>query len=111
MSSNPPRLHPFRRLNLEQQRKRAKDLLRAHRRRDPDAVARVHRHLPRAAGLLPVQVAALPLRLADAQLVVAREAGFPTWPRLKHHLATTPDGARLRVLRGTAVVRHGGEDA
>ena len=81
-----------RRLDLEQQRKRAKDLLKALRRRDPDAVARVQRHLPRASGLLTPQVRGLPFQLADAQLVIAREAGFPTWPRLKHHVEKAPPG-------------------
>jgi ankyrin repeat protein len=62
-------------MNFEQQRKRAKDLLRAYRRNDPDAIRRVRKHHPRAAG---------ELQLADAQLVVAREAGFPSWARMKH---------------------------
>jgi ankyrin repeat protein len=75
--------------NLEQQRKRAKELLRAHRRGDAEAAARVQRHLPRAAGLAADQVLGLALKLADARLVVAREAGFASWPRLVRHL----DGA------------------
>src|SRR5215468_4272224 len=62
-------------MNFEQQRKRAKDLLRAYRRNEPDAIRRVRRHHPRAAG---------DIQLADAQLVVAREAGFPSWARMKH---------------------------
>ena len=72
--------------NLEQQRKRAKDLLRAHRLGDDDAAARIGRHLPRAAGLREREVSALSLRLSDAQLVVAREAGFASWPRMKRSL-------------------------
>ena len=64
-------------MNFEQQRKRAKDLLRAYRRNEPDAIRRVRRHHPRAR-------AAGDLQLADAQLVVAREAGFPSWARMKH---------------------------
>lgn len=97
------------RLNLEQQRKRAKDLLRAFRRGDADAVDRVHRHLPRAAGLLAAQVRALPLQLADAQLVVAREAGFPTWPRLKDHVEQAPAGDRVPAIQ--AAVAAGDVDA
>ena len=73
-------------LDLGQQRKRAKELLRAHRDGDPDAARRVQLHLPRASTLPLAQVIALRLQLADAQLVIAREAGFPTWPRLKHHV-------------------------
>ena len=61
-------------LNLEQQRKRAKDLLRAARAGDPAALAR----------LTDVRrdAAARGLKLADAQLAIAREAGFDSWPRL-----------------------------
>src|SRR5687767_3703700 len=65
------------RLNLAQQRKRAKELLKAFRADDGDAKQRVAR-----------QLAAVPsqLKLAQAQLVIAREAGFESWARLKHHL-------------------------
>src|SRR5436190_3938780 len=68
-------------MNLEQQRKRAKDLLRAHRRGEPDAIRRVRAMHPRAAGAI---------QLADAQLVVAREAGFPSWPKLLHSVQEPP---------------------
>ncbi|MGH3035810.1 MAG: ankyrin repeat domain-containing protein, partial [Gaiellaceae bacterium] len=54
---------------LEQLRKQAKELLRAHRAGDPAAAARVAAHHPR-----PDE----PLKLAGAQLVVARELGFPS---------------------------------
>ncbi|MCT2583219.1 ankyrin repeat domain-containing protein [Actinophytocola gossypii] len=61
--------------SLEQLRKRAKDLLRAHQAGSAEAVARVAAVLPGAE-----------IRLAQAQLVVAREHGFPSWPRLRAHL-------------------------
>jgi hypothetical protein len=56
---------PYRafRLNLEQQRKRAKDLLRARR----------------AAG-------SPGFTLTDAQFAIARELGFPSWPALRAHI-------------------------
>jgi ankyrin repeat protein len=57
--------------SLEQLRKQAKELLRAHRAGDPQAVARVAAHEPGE-----------PLKLTGAQHVVAREHGFPSWPRL-----------------------------
>src|SRR4029079_10385343 len=59
------------RLNLEQQRKRAKDLLRAVRAGDAAARRRVA-----DAVALP---APDPLTLADAQFAIARELGFRTW--------------------------------
>jgi ankyrin repeat protein len=61
--------------NLEQQRKRAKDLRRAYERGDADARARVAAHVtPRGSRLT----------LGEAQLVIAREAGHASWPKLKH---------------------------
>lgn len=72
--------------DLAQQRKRAKDLRRAHQRGDVDAAARIIARLPRAAGRPVAEVLATPFTLSEAQLVVAREAGFPTWTRLKHEL-------------------------
>jgi ankyrin repeat protein len=96
--------------NLEQQRKRAKELLRAHRDGDPEAARRIQLHLPRARALTTAAVIALPLQLADAQLVIAREAGFPTWPRLKRHVERserTDEGEPLLHL----AVRAGDLDA
>jgi ankyrin repeat protein len=61
-------------MSLEQLRKQAKDLLRAHRAGDDDARARVAAHHPRQAE---------PLKLSGAQLVIAREHGFASWPRLR----------------------------
>lgn len=73
-------------LNLEQQRKRAKDLRRAHRDGSIDAAVRIARHLPRARTESPEQLLASTFTLSEAQLVVAREAGFSSWPKLKHHI-------------------------
>ncbi len=63
-------------IDLDHQRKLAKELLRAHKRGDREAAERIARHLPRAR---------LPIKLADAQLVIAREAGFASWPRLERY--------------------------
>jgi len=62
--------------NLEQQHKLAKDLLRAARDGDASALARMQAVRPDSAS------AARPLQLADAQLAVARESGFESWPKL-----------------------------
>lgn len=66
---------PFR-LNLEQQKKRAKELLKDLKQQDAAALERFQKHHPNADA--PV--------LADAQLVIARELGLPSWPRLKAHI-------------------------
>ena len=67
------------RLNLEQQRKRAKDLLRAVRAGDREALSR----LQAATGN---RVPAREVKLADAQFAVARELRFASWRDLRHHI-------------------------
>jgi ankyrin repeat protein len=62
---------------MEQLRKQSKELLRAHRAGEPAAVARVAAHHPH-----PEK----PVKLAGTQLVVAREYGFPSWPRLRAYV-------------------------
>jgi ankyrin repeat protein len=76
---------PTRRLpsepSLEHLRKEAKALQRRHASGDADAVALVQELHPRAGELAE-------LKLADAQLVVARSYGFPSWPRLRGYVET-----------------------
>ncbi len=77
--------NPFR-LNLEQQKKRAKDLLRSIRAGEPDALARFREHHPRCAALSDSQIREDFARLAEAQLVIARELDVPSWPALRRHI-------------------------
>lgn len=101
MSDHPAPVRPARRerhpspfrLNLEQQRKRAKDLLQALRAGEPDAIRRFRLHHPAAGAAAP--------RLSEAQLVVARELGMPSWPRLKAHIAAM-DQSWERIAQGGA---------
>jgi hypothetical protein len=58
-------------VNLEQLRKQAKELVRAARAGDSAAQTRL---------------GDLSLQLASAQLVLARESGFLSWPALVHYL-------------------------
>ena len=78
------------RTDLEQLRRQAKDLLRAAKSGDADALARIGAVSDR-------------LILASAQLALAREYGFASWPRLKseverRELLTSRDLNRLRRL-------------
>lgn len=75
--------------SVEQLRKQAKDLLREHRAGDPIAAQRVTEHGPPQGG---------PLRLTGAQLVIAREHGFPSWPRLRAYA--------VRVAAGGGALQH-----
>jgi len=61
--------------NLEQLKHQAKDLLRAFQRNDAAAVEDFREHLARL-------VDSEPVRLADAQFVLARSYGLPNWARL-----------------------------
>ncbi len=72
--------------NLEQYRKQAKELVRACRLRTPEALARVQRHHPRFGNLSQDDVQSV--TLTDAQLVVAREHGFESWPKFAAHITT-----------------------
>jgi hypothetical protein len=67
------------RLNLEQQRKRAKDLVRAVRARDREALSRLHT-------ATDGRLAADDVKLTDAQFVIARELGFASWRELRRHI-------------------------
>jgi ankyrin repeat protein len=74
--------------DLGQLRRRAKELRDAVRGGDAAAVQRLARHHPAPP--------AGPVRLAAAQLVIARELGFPSWPRLI--AALEADAASRRAL-------------
>jgi ankyrin repeat protein len=65
--------------NLDQLRKQARDLQRAVRAGDPDAVSHAAEHVPDRED-------ADPFTLQLAQLAIARHHGFASWARLKHHV-------------------------
>jgi hypothetical protein len=71
-------------LNLEQQKNRAKDLLRAVQAGDADATRRIAATQPRISSVETLQSTA---KLADAQFAIARELRFESWPKLKAHIA------------------------
>ncbi|GKQ50032.1 ankyrin repeat domain-containing protein [Bradyrhizobium sp. Ce-3] len=81
------------RLNLEHLKKQAKELIRLYRRQAPEAYARFRQALPAAAGRSDAQIAALDLRLHDAQSCIARDLGFASWPELRRYVeAQLPPG-------------------
>lgn len=100
--------------DLDQLRRRARELQRAAGAAEPDAVALLTHHL----GVLPDG----PVPLHLAQLALAREVGFPSWPRLVGQLQTllavTRDPVRppaaaedpLPDLLRSAVLRFGADD-
>jgi hypothetical protein len=83
------------RLNLEQQRKRAKDLLRAVRAGDSAARGRLADALaPRAPD---------PVKLTDAQFAIARELGFGSWRDLRAHVMAQAAAREAIAQRGPAI--------
>jgi ankyrin repeat protein len=71
--------------DLDQLRKQAKDLLRAARAANRDALARF-RILPSLAHAGDDELARTTLALHDAQSVIAREHGFPSWNALRERV-------------------------
>lgn len=69
--------------NLEQYKKQAKELHRAASAGVPEALARFHRHHPQFA-----KADAARSSLMDAQLVLAREHGYESWPAFAHQIET-----------------------
>ena len=67
--------------NLEFERKEAKKLLRRLRAGDVDARKRARDAYP------DITDDAARIQLADAQLVIAREYGFASWPKLTHYFS------------------------
>src|SRR5436189_4095562 len=74
--------------SLQHLKYQALDLLKACKGGDPDAIARVG--------------TGSSLSLADAQLVIAREYGFASWPKLKRHIEAL--AAQPMVALGQASV-------
>jgi ankyrin repeat protein len=72
--------------NLTQLKLQAKELHDALRERNPSAAARIAGHHPRWKGQSAGTVLAAELALSDAQLTVAREYGFASWPDLKQYV-------------------------
>jgi ankyrin repeat protein len=68
---------------IEQLKKQAKELLAAVRQGRPEAIDRIRKSLPAAAGHDHQKIAAMSLRLRDAQSCIAREYGFQSWVDLK----------------------------
>ena len=81
---------PVRRLpshpNLGHLKHQAKDLLRDHADRSPAAAQRIREFHPRFNHATDAGIFAAHLKLSDAQLTIARESGFCSWPRLKRHV-------------------------
>ena len=72
--------------SLEQYKKQAKDLLKAYRSTDVETIRRVTRNHPRFEKFSEPGFDVTKFALADAQLVIAREHGFESWPKFAKHI-------------------------
>ena len=84
MSAKEVPAHP----NLEQYKKQAKDLVKARKSGDPEALRRIRQVHPRLGKLSNSEFQSSKFVLADAQFIIAREHGFESWPRFAKHLAS-----------------------
>jgi len=90
--------------NLEQYKKQAKDLVkvfkvfRTRKSGDPEAIERVKKYHPVLAKLPDSEIANARFALADAQLVIAREHGFESWPKFAKHIEAPARERSVAVL-------------
>jgi Ankyrin repeats (3 copies)/Ankyrin repeat len=73
--------------SLDHLKNQAKDLLKGHAHGDPGVIHRLKEFHPRFLNATDPEIAAASLKLSDALLAIARERGFPSWARLKAHIA------------------------
>jgi catechol 2,3-dioxygenase-like lactoylglutathione lyase family enzyme len=81
--------------NLENVRKQARQLVRWHHEHNYALAPRIRAALPRYYGLSDKQIFAQRFVLADAQLLLAREAGFETWAMFKSGVTQMPQATAI----------------
>ena len=72
--------------SLDHLKQQAKDLLKGHAAQDIQTAQRMREFHPRLHRATDNEIFAIKLKLADAQLSIAREYGFPNWAKLKKHV-------------------------
>ncbi len=87
--------------NIENLKKQAKQYLRWHRERYYPVAAQIRATLPRFRGIGDVEILESGFKLADAQELVARQAGFDSWQTLiagANVMRDTPKQAASRAV-------------
>jgi ankyrin repeat protein len=100
--------------NLDYDKKQARALLKAVQARDAAAIERARAVHPRWENNPDASALPAAFTLSDAQLVIAREYGFSSWPKLKHRIDLLRSGLGeafdgfVRAVKGgkAAQVRH-----
>jgi ankyrin repeat protein len=78
--------------SLDHLKHQAKDLLEARHAGTPEATQRIKGSHPEFAKATEEEIRAAKFALSDAQLVIAREYGFESWPKLKVHVEALARG-------------------
>ena len=84
--------------NLEQLKNGARSFQRAVRAGDPGAAEVVREFHPRLGDAQPGSPELEAFKRADAQLVVARSFGFPSWPKLKAYVELRPPASSSTMI-------------
>ena len=84
-------------MNLEQQKKQARELLRAIRAGSADALTRLRDQHLRWVKVSDT-TAQREIALQDAQFVIAREQGFASWTKLKAYAEPSPNARHTRLF-------------
>ena len=84
-------------MNLEQQKKQARELLRAVRAGSTDALARVRGQHLRWSNVDDASMRQ-EIALHDSQFVIAREQGFASWTKLKAYADPSPRSRHSRIF-------------
>ena len=84
-------------LHLEQQKKQAREFLRAIRSGDPQALVRLRTHHARWATIDDATARQL-VSLHDTQFALAREQGFASWPKLKAYAEPSANSRHTRLF-------------
>jgi hypothetical protein len=72
--------------SLDHLKHQAKDFIRQHTLREPSSAQRLREFHPSLRRATDREIFSSHLTLSDAQLAIAREYGFASWARLKHHI-------------------------
>src|SRR5687768_14054147 len=83
--------------HLDVPKREARELLAHWRERRPEALERIQLRHPKFKDAAIAAIAAGPFKLADAQLVIAREYGLANWSILKQRVAGSATAAALQV--------------
>jgi hypothetical protein len=83
--------------NLDQYKKRAKELVKAAKAGDGRAFALMREHHPRLKKASDNELRHAKFALADAQLIVARWHGFESWPKFAKHIETISGESSSRI--------------